>query len=213
METLGKLFGSIAKVKIMRLFLLNPDQGFENSDISARSRINRGGVRREIQGLYQAGLIQKRRFVKEFEVKKRGKITKKSKRVTGWMLNPLFEYRQALHDLLIDAEFLTKDDIAKRFKPYGKIKLLLTAGIFTRNPESRLDLLIVGDALKRSAIENAIHMLESEIGKELAYAIFETPEFLYRTNMYDKLVRDVIDYPHETIIDTNIRNQISKQPA
>ena len=30
--------------------------------------------------------------------------------------------------------------------------------------------------------------------------LFETKEFIYRLNMYDKLVRDIIDYPHEVIL-------------
>ena len=53
-------------------------------------------------------------------------------------------------------------------------------------------------------------MLEAEIGKELAYAVFDTPDFLYRANMYDKLVRDVIDFPHEKVLDIGILNQIPK---
>lgn len=38
--------------------------------------------------------------------------------------------------------------------------------------------------------------LESEIGKELDYVVFDTKEFMYRMEMYDKLVCDILDYPH-----------------
>ena len=55
-----------------------------------------------------------------------------------------------------------------------------------------------------------IRVLESEVGKELTYAIFETPEFLYRANMYDKLVRDIIDLPHIKALDINILQQVPK---
>ena len=210
-EILGKLFGSVAKVKIMRLFLLNPEQGFESSDIATRSRVSRTQVRSEIANLLSIGFIQKKKFSKDIEVKKGKKITHKQKRVEGYIFNSAFEYKYALQDLLVDAEFLTKEDIAKRFKPLGKIKLLLTAGVFTRDPDSRLDLLVVGDVIRRGAMESTIRMLEAEIGKELTYAIFETPEFLYRANMYDKLVRDVIDYPHERVIDSGLLSQVPKQ--
>lgn len=210
-EILGKLFGSVAKVKIMRLFLLNPEQGFESVDIANRSRVSRALVRSEIANLLSIGFIQKKKFSKDIEVKKGKKITHKQKRVEGYIFNSSFEYKYALQDLLVDAEFLTKEDIAKRFKPLGKVKLLLTAGVFTRDPDSRLDLLVVGDAIRRGAMESTIRMLEAEIGKELTYAIFETPEFMYRANMYDKLVRDVIDYPHERVIDTGLLSQVPKQ--
>ena len=195
----------------MRLFLLNPEQGFESSDIATRSRVSRTQVRSEIANLLSIGFIQKKKFSKDIEVKKGKKITHKQKRVEGYIFNSAFEYKYALQDLLVDAEFLTKEDIAKRFKPLGKIKLLLTAGVFTRDPDSRLDLLVVGDVIRRGAMESTIRMLEAEIGKELTYAIFETPEFLYRANMYDKLVRDVIDYPHERVIDSGLLSQVPKQ--
>ena len=63
-----------------------------------------------------------------------------------------------------------------------------------------MDLLIVGDKLKRGKIEEGIKKIEAEIGIELVYAVFETKEFIYRLNMYDKLVRDVLDYPHQVIL-------------
>ena len=42
--------------------------------------------------------------------------------------------------------------------------------------------------------------MEAEIGKELRYAAFEAPEFEYRVKMYDKLIRDIFDFPHKTIL-------------
>jgi len=80
------------------------------------------------------------------------------------------------------------------------VKFLLVSGIFIKNKDSRVDLLIVGDKMKRGKIEEGIRKLEAEIGAELVYAIFETKEFIYRLNMYDKLVRDILDYPHEVLL-------------
>lgn len=214
METLGKLFGSIAKVKIMRMFLLNPGQGFENRDVADRARISNASARSEIGSLAGTGFITKKSFMKEIHPPiRKGKPVKqkiKTKRVSGWFLNEQFEYRGSLQDLLIDAEFITRDDLVRRFKKAGKIKLMLTAGVFTRNQESRLDIFIVGDNLKRNVLEKTIRNLESEIGKELEYAVFESPEFLYRANMYDKLVRDVIDAPFDAIIDLGLLQQVPK---
>ena len=60
-------------------------------------------------------------------------------------------------------------------------------------------MLIVGDKMKRSKIEEEVRKLEAEIGTELVYAVFDTKEFIYRLDMYDKLVRDILDFPHEVI--------------
>ena len=63
-------------------------------------------------------------------------------------------------------------------------------------------MLIVGDKLNKGKIEKEIKKLEAEIGKELVYALFDSKEFNYRLSMYDKLVRDILDFPHEVIFQT-----------
>jgi hypothetical protein len=197
MEILGKLLGGIPRVKIMRLFLLNPEQGFDIDDVVDRSRIQRAPARKVITQLVGMSLIQKKTFVKEFE-NARGKVTKK--RVQGWYLNPTFPYIDELKQLLVEGEFFKNSEIAKRFRPAGRIQLLVVSGIFIQNSESRLDLLLVGDNLRKNYIQKTVSVLESELGKELAYAVFDTQDFKYRISMYDKLLRDVFEYPHERLI-------------
>jgi hypothetical protein len=63
-----------------------------------------------------------------------------------------------------------------------------------------VDLLVVGDNMKLSLLENIIKTIESEIGKEIRYAVFETQEFTYRYSVFDKLIRDILDFQHEKII-------------
>lgn len=201
MKILGKLFGTPARVKIMRLFLLNNTQGFERKDVALRSKVQPGNASREITFLLGIGFIKKVNFIKE-EIKKTRKGEEiKKKKVSGFILDTGFPYLNAIRSILLDTEFLNKSDIASRFKPAGRIKLLITSGIFIQENDSRLDLLIVGDNIKRPFVENSIRALEAEIGKELTYAIFDTKDFIYRLSMYDKLVRDVLDYPHEKVID------------
>lgn len=210
MQQLGKLFGTAAKVKIMRLFLLNPDQGFEPKDIAERSRVPAAATRSELSNLAAAGLIKKKSFMKEEIVKRGKKETLKRKKVQGWFFRSDFKYKDALRNLVLDTEFVDLPSLGKKLKTLGKMKLVIASGVFIQDTESRLDLLIVGDELRRQPIDTTVRMLEAEIGKELAYAVFDTADFLYRANMYDKLVRDVIDFPHEKILDVGIMNQIPK---
>ena len=48
METLSKLFGSSARIKIMKLFLSNPDDVFNNKEISKRAKVVLATVRKEL---------------------------------------------------------------------------------------------------------------------------------------------------------------------
>lgn len=198
MEILGKLLGGIQRVKIMRLFLLNPEQGFEVQQIADRSRMQIAAARRIANQLTAMSLVKKRPFIKEVADGRNGKI--KKKRVQGLFLNTEFPYIIELKQLLVEGDFFKHADLVKRFRPAGRIQFLVVSGIFIQDSESRLDVLIVGDHLKRTQIQKAIAVLESELGKELRYAVFEVSDFNYRVAMYDKLLRDVFEYPHERLI-------------
>lgn len=186
MEILGKILGSIARVKIMRLFLLNSEQIFKNKEISKRSRVSSSNVLKELRILASIDFVKKSS--------------------AGWIFNKNFRYANELENLLVNSENLDKKTLTDNFKKVGRIKLLIVSGIFIKNKDSRADLLIVGDNIKRNKVEEVIRKMEAEIGAELIYAIFDTKEFIYRLNMYDKLVRDIIDFPHEVIIETKELN-------
>ncbi len=188
METLSKLFGSEHKVKIMRLFLFNPDNTFDTKDISLRTKSDPAKVRREVNLLLKMGLIKPR------------SIHKKSGVSNGYILDTQFSYLSQLQNFLINIEPLHPKEIIKKITKLGSIKLIIVAGVFIQEPESRADILIVGDNMKKAALENTIKLLESEIGKELRYAQFTTEDFRYRLSMCDKLTRDILDYPHKKIL-------------
>ena len=198
-DTLGAIFNSPARVKIMRLFLLNSQAVFTPAMIAARSSVVPAMVRKEVALLARAGFI----------CRKKERVSAK-KTIEGWSFDSRFEYTEALENLLFGTEFIDLVDLGKRFKRSGKVKLLLLSGVFNHNPNARLDLLIVGDNLKRPVVDRTIRSLEAEIGKELAYATFETSEFVYRASMYDKLIRDVIDFPHEKVI--NVGSLLEQVP-
>ncbi|MEX2029179.1 MAG: hypothetical protein WD963_01710 [Candidatus Paceibacterota bacterium] len=183
MEILGKILGSGARVKIMRLFLLNKNKGFQGKNIAKRSRVHPNIVRRELKLLASINFIKKR-----------------SSASRDWFFNPNFKYAREFADLLVLSDSLNHQTILDNFKKIGRVKLVIVSGVFIKNNDSRVDLLIVGNKLKISKILEGIRKLEAEIGVELVYAVFETKEFIYRLNMYDKLVRDILDYPHEVLL-------------
>ena len=201
MDILGKLFGSDSKVKMMRLFLFNPETPFTREDVAERARVALPLAQHELVTLRKTRLIRQKSFSKRI-VRKRGKVrTFARKKVSGWMLNPTFPYLAELQRLLIDTSLLKGDELLRRLNRTGRIKLVITAGVFIQNPDSRVDVLVVGDHLRRGAVEHAIRAIEAEMGKELRYGAFETSEFNYRLGMYDKLIRDILDYPHTVVLD------------
>jgi predicted transcriptional regulator len=183
MEILEKILGNATRVKIMKLFLLNRNKAFTSKDISTRSRANIEAVRREVKLLLGVGFIKKR-----------------STQSLEWVFNPSFKYGAEFEDLLVRSENINNETILDNFKKVGRVKLLIVSGIFIKNDDSRVDLLIVGDKMNKSKIDEGVKRLEALIGKEIVYATFDIKEFIYRLNMYDKLIRDIIDFPHEVLI-------------
>lgn len=204
MEILSKLLGTEERVKIMRLFLLNAEMAFDAGDIMERSKVNKNALRREIALLSRIGFVKPKNFVKEIH-KTSGKNQKNTKilkkKVSGWQLAIDFPLLLPVRNLLISTEPIKHEDIIARFKTAGKVKLIVLAGVFLQKEDSRADILIVGDELKKKSIENGLRAIEAEVGKELSYALFETQDFIYRMNVYDKFARDILDSPHEKIYD------------
>ena len=188
METLSKLFGSETKVKIMRLFLFNPERVFDIKDISERVKSDSSKVRREINVLLKIGLVKNRVMVK------------KGSHGHGFILDQQFIHLSQLQNFLINIGPSYPKEIIKKISRLGSIKLIIVAGVFIQELESRADILIVGDNVKRVNLENTMKTLESEIGKELKYAYFTTEDFKYRLSMFDKLTRDILDYPHRKVL-------------
>ncbi len=200
MDILEKVFGSGAKVRLMRLFIFNPNIPFDTSDIGARTNTRSSAVRKEINNLEKIGLIKRRTFLKDVKKKRGKKIVIEKKKTSGWVLDQSFQYLQPLQDFLLYMNPFRHKDLVEKLRRVGNLKFLAIAGVFIQEWESRVDLFIVGDNIKKSALDNVIHALESELGKELKYTVLETIDFVYRLNMCDKLISDVLDYPHEKVI-------------
>lgn len=202
-KSVGHIFGTEGKVKMMRLFIFNPNQSFDTDAVTNRTKESPRRVRHELSVLLKAGLIKKRGGAQAGKKtkKKRGQAKPQVSRKSSYTLNGDYPYLSALADFLVDAVPLTEKEIAKRLMRAGtSVKLILLAGVFTHDTESRVDLLIVGDHLKKGSLVSVISQIEAELGKEIRYAAFETADFRYRLTMYDKLIRDILDFPHVKIL-------------
>jgi len=201
MDILGTIFGSEARVKIMRLFLFNDEAVFDIDMVSEKSKVDKNTVKKEIKLLEKAKLIKKRLFVKTLINKKDKKGNPIKIKAHGFCLDQDFLYITALRQLLIKTKMLEGGEIVRRLSKAGKLKLVIVSGVFTQDKDTRVDMFVVGNNMRKSVLNNVIKSIEAELGKELVYVYFETQDYLYRLGMYDKLIRDVLDYPHQVLLD------------
>lgn len=201
MELLARLLGGVERVKIMRFFLHHEDIILSLNEVSNKTKSKSVAVRKELTSLISMGFIEKKKAKMVITTGSGKKVYSKVKEVNGYKLNPEFPHNQALKDLLFDFQLLDKKELVSRFKQIGRIKLFALSGLFIGEPKSRVDILIVGEAIKRPKAEKILETLSAEIGRDVVYAIMDVEEYEYRYKMYDKFLRDIIDMPHEKVID------------
>ena len=194
-DPLTILFGSQARVKLLRFFLFNPSKEFTFDEISRRARLVRRTARTEMNALERAEVIKKKQFYQQAE----GSSVKK--RVQGYALNKEFPNLQSLQTFLFETAPINGKTVLKHLRKAGPLDFVCIAGIFVRDFDQRIDVLLAMKKYSAAKVETAIRSLEAELGVEIRFAAFESSDLLYRVGMYDKLTRDVFDYPHQIIVD------------
>ena len=185
MERLSRLFGTTGRLKILRLFVFNRDDVFTIADVSERTKLSKEVARREVTELLAAGLLRK----------------KGEQAPTRYQVDPRFEHLTALNTFIRETTSVRPQTIITSLKRAGSLRLAGPWEHFTGILEPQIDLLVVGDHLEERPLAHAVHALEAELGREIRYASFATADFRYRLGVYDRLLRDVFDYPHRLILD------------
>ena len=204
-DPLSILFGSQARVKLLRFFLFNPSKDFTFDEISRRAKLVRRTARTEMNALEKAGVIKRKQIYIQLEGKN------KKTRAHGYTVNKDFPELQALQGFLFETAPLTGKNLVKHLSKAGKLDFVCVAGVFVRDFEQRLDVLLAMKKLSDTKVETAIRSLEAELGIEIRYAAFSSEELIYRVGMYDKLTRDVFDYPHTIIVDKiGVKNELHR---
>lgn len=182
MTILEKIFGGTGRIKVMRLFLFNATSAFSVKDVSSRAKISSAKTRSELNFLSSVEIIKK-------------------KANSTWVLNEGFSYLGEFQRLLLKTSLITPQEIIKKISKVCKVKMIVLTGLFTEHWEGGLDIMVVGDGYKEGSVQNVMAQIEAEVGREIRYSILETDDFKYRHGIGDRLVRDVIDYPHTVILD------------
>lgn len=208
---LGKLFGSNTRVKVLKLFLLHPDNRFYIRQIARGLKLQVNSVRRELENLEKFGLLKsvavtgkeetvavleksllnKKIFAQADEIKQEKKYYRADKEFV------LFEEIKAL---IIKAQILYEKDFIEKLAKTGHAKLLILSGIFVNNPNSPVDMLIVG-RFQKPRLYRLIKELEIELGKELNFTIMGNQEFKYRRDITDVFLYDILDGRKLVVID------------
>jgi hypothetical protein len=195
---LSSLFGSNARVKILKQFLFNPEERFYIRQLARDLSLQVNSVRRELENLEKFGLLK----TEASSAKQEGESAavnigqeKKYYRVNKGF--PLFEDIKAL---VAKSQILYKDELVRNIEKLGSIKLLILTGVFVNRFNSPIDILIVGRVNKEKLIKT-IKDLEADLGREVNYTAMDATEFKYRRDITDVFLYDILDGEKIVVID------------
>jgi Fe2+ or Zn2+ uptake regulation protein len=206
---MDQLFGSKTRVKLLKLFMSNPNRSFYVREITRKVEEQINSVRRELANLLSLGIItsdstnnklyyevdQKHEHyhaLRELFTGKRASVAPKKGKAAESEAEDQETHKAPVEKPTVDAGVWDKA---------GNIAGLLYSGVFTRDGNAPVDVMIVGDVPTARA-EAAVAALESQEGRELRYAVMELDEWLYRKQVNDKFWLQVVGAKNQVIIDT-----------
>lgn len=195
---LTRLFGSQARVKLIKAFVLNPEQKFYIRQLSRDLKMQVNSIRRELENLAAFGLL----MVSE-EPKEAGKEKKTVKAKTDkkyYCANPDFVLLPELKALIVKSQILSSQEFVERLKQVCSPKVLILTGFFANNTKTQTDLLIVGKVAKDKVI-SLINELEEEIAREINYTILDPKEYRYRVDVADFFLYNILHGRKIVLID------------
>ncbi|MDO8566009.1 MAG: hypothetical protein Q7S04_02355 [Candidatus Moranbacteria bacterium] len=175
------LFGSKARARLIRFFLLNPGAEFKANEVSEKTLISKRETSRELSRLLKMKMIILR--------------TRKGRR--HFIVNESFPFYTELKSLVSKLNIHAQSQVFRKLKIVGEVKLILISGLFLNYPKSKVDMILVVNNVNRAKLRHAIAHLEAEVGKEIRFVLMNSEELHYRLNMLDRFFIEFLEAPYE----------------
>lgn len=204
-----QLFGSKTRVKLLQLFYSNPNRAFYVREITRKVDEQINSVRRELANLMGIGIINSEstnnrlyyEVNQDFEHFKSLSLMFGGKKSTKSAKNKSNE-----GDLTeTEPETVIEHPLSNEVRSLGRVELALLTGIFTRDNLAGIDLLIVGD-VTQSKLNKFISDLEKEESKVLKYTVMPLSNFVYRQQINDRFINNVLAAKKQIIINNDAIN-------
>lgn len=192
-DFLGSFLGNPVRARLLRIFVFDQQQFFTAGKAAKRAAVSLKAAQKELKALEQLGVIQKKN-----EKAKKGKALKKE---TLWMLDSEFKHLRPLSLFIHEVAPISYGNIMGALRQAGKLSAVIISGCFMGDLTRPVDLIVAANNLNENRLEHALKSYEPVFGREIRYSAFSTPEFRYRLTIQDRLIRDILDFPHRVLLD------------
>lgn len=187
---LKALFSSKARVKLLSVFLLNPDAEFFIRELTRKLSEQINSIRRELDNLRKIGLLKSR--------------TRNRKKY--FYINREFIIFNELRDIILKS-MNTDSELIHQIIRMGQVDFLLLSGVFV-GKESPVDLLLVGEVDKEKLQKLLSENTKS--GREIRFTSMDARDFLYRLECKDKFIHDLIADEKAIVAVNRLRKELEK---
>ncbi|MDP2649096.1 MAG: hypothetical protein Q8P19_04345 [bacterium] len=198
-DFLGQLLGNAARARLLRVFTFNYGGPMTLTHIRKHAGVTSRTVAKEIRALEKLGLIRKGKISIMLSGGKRATAGKQKE--YAWELNQGHRHAATLSKFIHGVSPVRHAKIIDALKSSGRLMVVILSGTFVGDDTRPADLIVVADGLNEKRLEAAVRALEPKFGREIRYAAFQSSEFRYRLTIHDRLLRDILDYPHLTLLD------------
>lgn len=220
---LEQLFGSKTRLKLLKLFLLNPERAYFIRELTRIINTQINSVRRELQNLLQCNIICETHVVQQSDSNvpstiidevlqthwsspKKTRSKQHAERIAKkyFKANPSFLLFNELQTLISKGPLLYQDDLISELKNFPGMRLALLTGFFVESEAAPVDLFIVGDFPQplKMKLTKVIHSFEKLLEREINFTTMTHEEFLYRKSLSDRFLFSILEGKRKVVVDT-----------
>jgi hypothetical protein len=196
---LEQLFGSKTRVRLMRLFLDNPEAKYYVRELTRRIGAQINAVRTELLKLKALDLVVEVDEDGQPAAANSGRGDSRQKRF--YQLNTDALIYPELKALFLKSRVLLEKDLVRKLSAAGSISYLALTGLFVGEENAPTDLLVVG-RIRKEKLAKLITGFEHELGREINYTALSPQEYRYRKEMTDRFLFSILESKKLTVIDT-----------
>ena len=188
---IDSLFGSKTRVKLLHLFLNNPEKSFYVREITRMIDEQINSVRRELANMVSVGIVQQDAIDNKLY----------------YSVNEDYPYTKPLAAIFSDksteggtgaASSVSWKDSLGRMRG---LRLAIISGKLVVGSSSAVDLLLVGDNMSAVTIKNLVKKIEKDRKIEINYAVISYDDFYYRMSVKDRFIMDIVRNKHSVLVD------------
>lgn len=198
-NTIDALFGSKTRVKLLHLFMSNPDKSFYVREITRLIDEQINSVRRELSNMLNVGVVANDTVDNKLY----------------YRVDKSYEFFEPFRDIFAPQAKPASGKSSKATSDTGEtpswqvhltdlkgVRVAIAAGILVEGSASHVDLCVAGN-VSPVKFKQVVASIERAEGREINYSLMSYDEFYYRISVRDRFIMEILAGKHRVLVDND----------